>query len=244
MDVSIHINGLKKTRPQPLREGDSCIMDVILSLLNVSNSQLRTFDRCHIHLGVFQVSEISSADGTSFSRDAWEGARPRISPLLWPYQPPPGPKSFRMWRQLLATAFLTGHRASVSRRTRDLRLRRPMRRWLPASDHFRYHWRAFFSNSQPRLFLLPADATTFGSHLPRKTRRRPKHPLRVFSAEPSTSATTLPGNTAPVDHSYEPNKIVIPLNVPRLPLPPWNHLHPRQLGLRTSPPYQHGNKRY
>jgi hypothetical protein len=132
---------------------------------------------------------------------------------------------------------------SVSRRTRDLRLRRTLRRWLPASEHFRYHWRAFFSTTQQRLFLLSDDDTNFGSHLPRKTRRCPKNPVRAFSIEPSTSTMTLPVDAVPVDHRYKPNKTVIPLDLPRL-APPRSPHHHRQLGLRMWTPYQHGNKRY
>jgi hypothetical protein len=43
MDASIHIEGLIATLPQPLRENDDCIMDVILSLPNISKSHLHAF---------------------------------------------------------------------------------------------------------------------------------------------------------------------------------------------------------
>jgi hypothetical protein len=140
MNASIHIDGLTATLPPPLRENDACLMDVILSLPDISKFHLRAFNRCRIYFGVAQVSEIGSADGNSISRDAWEGWRSRMSPLLSPYQPCPGPTSFRVWRRLLATAFLKGHRRSVSARTRDLALRRPLGRWLPTSTAFRCHW--------------------------------------------------------------------------------------------------------
>jgi hypothetical protein len=55
---------------------------------------------------------------------------------MWPYQPKPGPKSFRVRRRLLATAFLQGQRKSVCARTLDLRLRRPLGRWLSNTDAF------------------------------------------------------------------------------------------------------------
>jgi hypothetical protein len=97
MDASIHIDGAKEMLPMPLRENDASIMDVILSLPDVSKSHLRAFNRCRIYFGVAQLSEIGSADGTSIARDAWEGWRPRLSPLMWPYQPCPGQTSFRVW---------------------------------------------------------------------------------------------------------------------------------------------------
>jgi hypothetical protein len=136
MEASIHIDGLTQTLPTPLRENDACIMDVILSLPDVSRSHLRAFNRCRIFFGVAHVSEIGSADGTSLSRDAWEGWRIRMSPLLWPYQPCPGPASFWVWQRLLATALLKGNRRSVSARTIDLSLRRPLGRWLSTSTAF------------------------------------------------------------------------------------------------------------
>jgi hypothetical protein len=58
------------------------------------------------------LSEISTADGTSITRDAWDGTRTRFSPILWPFQPCPGPRSWRVWRRLLARAFLKVHYAS------------------------------------------------------------------------------------------------------------------------------------
>jgi hypothetical protein len=97
MDASIHIDGVKETLPTPLRENEASIMNVILSLPHVSKSHIRAFNRCWIYFGVAQLSEIGSADGTSKSREAWEGWRPRLWPLLWPYQPCPGQTSFRVW---------------------------------------------------------------------------------------------------------------------------------------------------
>jgi hypothetical protein len=101
-------------------------MDVIVSLPNISKADLRAFSRCRIYFGVGHLSEIASADRTLVARDAWEGFRLGISPTLWPYQPKPGPKSFHVWRRLLVTAFLQGHRKSVSARTIDLSLRWPL----------------------------------------------------------------------------------------------------------------------
>jgi hypothetical protein len=195
-------------------------MDVIVSLPNVSKADLRAFSRCRIYYGVARLSEIASADGTLVARDAWEGSRLRLSPTLWPYQPKPGPKSFRVWRRLLATAFLQWHRKIVSAHTIDLSRRRPLGRWLPASEAFRYHWTSFYSPSKDRLFLLsPDDDTQFTCHDSRKIRRRPKHPVRAFSEATVTVVTVLPSDTSPVDYRTEPNKLFIPVHVPKI-VPP------------------------
>jgi hypothetical protein len=115
VEASIHIDDL--ALPIPHREIDSCIMDVIHDLPGLTRPQLQAFNQCRVILGVQFLSEILTADGL---RNAWDGSRPRISSLLWTYQPAPGPNSFRTWRCLLVTAFLKGHRPRVSRTTVDL----------------------------------------------------------------------------------------------------------------------------
>jgi hypothetical protein len=70
IDASIHIDGL--SLPEPLRENDVCIMDVIHSLPGLTKAQLRAFNRCRIFFGVQYVSELTSADGCQLCRDAWE----------------------------------------------------------------------------------------------------------------------------------------------------------------------------
>jgi hypothetical protein len=143
MEASLHIKGLHAKLPKPLRENDVCIMEVVLDMPSTSCAHLQAFERCRLFFGVIYLSEITTADGSAISRAAWEGTRARISQLLWPYQPQPGPKSFRAWRRLLATAFLKNHRPWVSRKTRDLTLRRPLQRWLPSSAAFRLHWESY-----------------------------------------------------------------------------------------------------
>jgi hypothetical protein len=106
LQASIHIPGIVEKLPQPLQEADVNLMDEVLALPSLPRSQLLAFNRCRLFFRVAYLSEVSTADGTSIASDAWDGSRPRCSPLLWPYQPMPGPKSFPVWRRLLATAFL------------------------------------------------------------------------------------------------------------------------------------------
>jgi hypothetical protein len=208
----LYIQDIEATLPRPLRERDFCLMDVICSLPNVTRAQHLAFNRVRLYFGVSHLSEISTADGQHIARDAWAGSRLRHSALLWPYQPQPGPKSFRVWRRLLADAFLrTAHRR-VSARTRDLLLRTPLQRWLPASESFRCQWDTFFAASTDELFIAGDDGT-FRVHPSQRTRRRPKHPVKAFTDTHSATARSLPADAVPVDLRHEPNKLVIPLAV-------------------------------
>jgi hypothetical protein len=214
MNASIHVDGL--ALPTLLRDVGVCIMEAIHQLPGLTKTQLRAFDRCRIYFGVIYVSEIGTADGRNISRKAWDSSCDRLSPLLWLYQPKPGPKSFQTWRCLLLTAFLLGHRPIVSYQTRDLRLRRPLGRWRPSSNAFRYHWRSFYAASTNTLFALSSDDRTFTSHSPLRARRRPKHQVRAFSFDSMTQVTILPADSVPVDYAEEPNKHVIPDTLPTL----------------------------
>jgi hypothetical protein len=155
----LYIQEIADNLPRPLCERDNCLMDMICSLPNVTRAQQLAFNRVRLYFGVFYLSEVATADGTHIARDAWEGSRLRYSALLWPYQPPPGPKSFRIWRRLLADAFLRTVHCRVSARTRDLLLRTPLLRWLPTSESFRFQWETFYAASTDELFLWPTTAS-------------------------------------------------------------------------------------
>jgi hypothetical protein len=118
-------------------------MNVVAPMPAHTTASKTAFNQVRIHLGVAYLS-IATADGVSLERDAWEGSRPRLSPFLWPFQPCPGPKSFRCWRRILADIFLSGERRRVSSRTQNLSLRQRLGPWLPTSTSFRLHWDTFF----------------------------------------------------------------------------------------------------
>jgi hypothetical protein len=117
LHASIHISGIVEKLPSPLREADANLMEAVIALPSPTRPQLLAFNRCRILYGIAYLSEVSTADNTAIARDAWDGMRQRCSPLLWPYQRTPGPKSFCVWRRLLAMAFLQDHRSRVSVRT-------------------------------------------------------------------------------------------------------------------------------
>jgi hypothetical protein len=211
---SLHVVDLLDTQPTPLRQADICIMDVVARMPAYKPAAQAAFNRVRIYFGVTYLSEIVTAEGSSIARDAWEGGRVRLSPFLWPYQPRPGPKSFRNWRRILANAFLSGTRRRVSSRTRDLTLRTNVGPWLPASDAFRTHWDAFFSREHNTLFMV-TDAGRFARNSALKTpRRRPKHPVKAFAGQSDATFNVLPPDAVPAEHHHEPNKLVIPCRHP------------------------------
>jgi hypothetical protein len=122
------------TLEQPLWEHDVALMKQISSLDGVSRADLKLFNHCWLYEGVIHLSEISTADGTSIARDAWDGTRSQFSPILWPFQPYPGPKSWRVWRRLLAHAFLEDVQKHVTPQTKDLYLLQPLGAWLPGLE--------------------------------------------------------------------------------------------------------------
>jgi hypothetical protein len=196
IDGSIHIADLKGTNPTPLRATDICLMDVVAPMTSHTTASKTAFNRVRIHLGVTYLSKIATADGLSLARDAWDGSRTRLSPFLWPFQPCPGPKSFRCWRRILANIFLSGERRRVSSRTRDLRLRQRLGPWLSTSTSFRLHWDAFFPPSSYALFVANMDGR-YSRHVTFKTRRRPKHPVRAFQQVPAAQGIHLPADALP-----------------------------------------------
>jgi hypothetical protein len=123
---SVHIPPGQFLNWKPLRDNDMAIMEQISSLARVSCAELKSFNRCRLHAGVIFLSEITTADGTTITRDAWAGTHSRFSPLLWPFQPSPGPQSWRVWRRLLARAFLEDVPKRATPKTKDLYLLKPL----------------------------------------------------------------------------------------------------------------------
>jgi hypothetical protein len=129
------------------------------------------------------LSEITSADGLSLSRDAWNGTQTRYSPLLWPFQPSPGPKSWVIWRRLLASTFLASIPKRTSTKTKDLELLQPLGSWLPDSEWIFPKWPYRYSPSSDRVYHH-ADHQ-YGLHLPR---RRSRKRSQLFGAKVASSS--------------------------------------------------------
>jgi hypothetical protein len=170
-------------------------MYVINALPDLEKSQKAAFNRCRVFFGVTFLSKITTADDNSIARDAWDGTRPWITPLLWPHQPHVGPKTKQTLRRLLATAFLAGSQRRVSVTTRNLALRKPLGSWLPNSDGFRLHWDCFFSAATNNLYRRQANTSSFDVHALKKNRHRPKHPIRGFNDDIIATCDGLPQGT-------------------------------------------------
>ena len=108
-DFLAFINGTLQISDQqydlPPRRGDTAIMSAILSS-GATRAEMIKFNRCREYLQVKWLAEITTADGTSLTRDAWTGDRTRHTSELWPVQPKPGPKHWTTWRRLLGNTFL------------------------------------------------------------------------------------------------------------------------------------------
>jgi hypothetical protein len=126
--------------------------------------------------------------------DAWTGTRARFSPLLWPYQPSPGPNSWRIWRRLLANAFVEAAPKRVTPKTHDLHLLTPLGAWLPGSD-WRFHkWEYSYSPSSGKIYHSDQHHYTVHSR-----RRRSRHHSQLFMAEPNNTISCRPDNCFPVE---------------------------------------------
>jgi hypothetical protein len=199
-DFLLHANGSVYISPsafitwQPLRDHDATLMEQISSLDGVSRADMKSFNRCRLFAGVMYLSEISTADGTSIARDSWTGTRQRFSPLLWPFQPSPGPNSWRVWRRLLARAFLEDAPKRATPKTKDLHLLHPLGAWLPGSEWIFGKWSFFYSPSTGHIYH--STQQTYQVHHRRRRSRQRSH---LFSATPATSTTSPPPDHIPVD---------------------------------------------
>jgi hypothetical protein len=206
---SLHVHYVSSNLPSPPRANDQCLMDTIAAIPGVTTRHQEIFNLVRLYLGIVFLSEISTADGRHISRDAWQGTRPRHTPLLWPYQAAPDKSSFQIWRRLLATAFLADHRSRVEFRTLDLTLARPLGQWLASSAWLRTKWSSFFSPSTKKLYV--ANANSFDIHLKKRNSRARN---RLFLPAPSTSVCSLPTDAAPVDITPQPRFLVASLHHP------------------------------
>jgi hypothetical protein len=91
---TLHIPALHLTLHFPFREHGQCLMEVCSTLPGATRAKLEATNHVRIFYGVAYISELTTADGKSIARDAWEGHRPCIWPLLWPFQPPLGRSLF------------------------------------------------------------------------------------------------------------------------------------------------------
>jgi hypothetical protein len=178
----------------PLRVNNIAIMEVISVMSGVSRADLAVFNRCQLFLGILFLSELTTADGHSIDRNAWLGTRQRYTPLLWPYQPDPGPQSWRTWRRLLATAFLDTHHRRVTKTLHDLILACPLGDWLPGSTWLQNSFKFFYSAMTRQIYHTNGISYKIHSRL-----RQSRHQSQVYSADSAVYTHDLPPDSVPVD---------------------------------------------
>jgi hypothetical protein len=221
---SFYVTALDSMLPSPNRAGDICLMEAIAALPAISASDVQRFNRSRLFFGLGYLSEITSADGLSLARDAWECTRSRHSPLLWPYQPNPGPRCFRVWRRLLARAFLRGPSQWTGATLKYLSLCSALGDWLPGYSWLHSRWSSFFSSSMDSAYRrLPAGSYAVHASIP--VRKRPVKPVRAFSLHPSHTPPCLPPDSVPINLDSELKLLSAStrsyrLRLPDPPLPP------------------------
>jgi hypothetical protein len=73
IEASLLIQEVTDSLPQPLRERDSCLMEVICSLPGLTRAHAIAFNRIRLFFGVYYLSELATADGSAISCGAWDG---------------------------------------------------------------------------------------------------------------------------------------------------------------------------
>jgi hypothetical protein len=195
----LHMDGIAEDMPQRCRLDDCNIMDAILRC-HPTPAEQASVNRCRLWMGVAYLSEITTANGRELSRDAWEGTRSRHSPILWPFQPKPGPESLKTWRRFLATAFLEGERKRVELRTRDLVLQHPVGNWTHSSGWLQSKWKSFYSSESQTVYILDPVLHRYNAHSQKRRSRWTRTGRNsLHHSAPSRSTKSLPSDAIPID---------------------------------------------
>jgi hypothetical protein len=114
--------------------------------------------------------------------------------MLWPFQPSPWPQSWRVWRHLLARAFLEDVPKRVSAKTTDLHLLQSLGNWLPGSEWISSKWSYSFSPSTGYIYHV-MDSHYHIHHRRRRSRQR----SNLFYNDHADCTTSIPADCIPVE---------------------------------------------
>ena len=181
--------------PPLLRKQDTPIMEKIITKTQKEN-QLIKFNRVIIYLGIYSIAEIVTADGLKLDREAWTGGRKRFTNQLWSYQERPDPTCIQIWRRLLATTFLKGHRPRVAHNTKDLHLQTPMGSWLKGSAWMRRKCEFFYSNQTRTMYQIDTNTKLYDGY---ECIRRSRHNTTTFELNSNTTHNNIPNNVTPAE---------------------------------------------
>jgi hypothetical protein len=119
---------------------------------------------------------------------------PAPASLLWPFQPCPGPNSWRVWRRLLARAFLETVPRRVTPQTKDLHLLQSLGQWLPSADWLFGRWAYRFSMSMGHIY----HTVDHHYHVHHRRRRSRQH-SQLYYTTYVMCTTSLPSDCIPVE---------------------------------------------
>jgi len=88
---------------------------------------LRMLNECRLHLHATTVADITEADGSVITQDAWEGKRTQRYSHNWPKTTPLSADEWQTWREALRQTILFPHR-------QDNHLQKSLGRWATAQD--------------------------------------------------------------------------------------------------------------
>ena len=85
------------------REHDQFIMFKVIQLDRYTKRQLCRINACRLYLQSYSLSDISTADGLRFTKEAWLCHRDslRRTNIVLPYQPRPNAASRALWKQAI-----------------------------------------------------------------------------------------------------------------------------------------------
>jgi hypothetical protein len=122
------------------RRNDHFIMNSIITT-GYSPHQLQSINRCRMYLRATTLSDITTGFGDQINKDILRGIRDEdaYTPYLWPRQPRPDERSWRLWRKALRESFPHTNR----------RLTTPLGSW---HDGHRDQWRWFYQPHTNNLY--------------------------------------------------------------------------------------------
>jgi hypothetical protein len=116
-----------QTEALPLQRANDQFLMTEFIANEFKNNRLVRLNRCRLFLQVYTLADICSGNGRRLCKEFFDGRNPMpgSSRLSWPNQGNPPPADWKLWQQAIRKCFLTSRS--------DMRLRRPLGRWLLAA---------------------------------------------------------------------------------------------------------------
>lgn len=99
------IPNIWKAIPSLLRVHDKAIMDKV-SISDFTPREQKNFNQVYHWIRAHSIAEITTADGSKITTEAWRGNQQYHTATLWPIQSKPGQQSFWDWQTILSSTLL------------------------------------------------------------------------------------------------------------------------------------------